>query len=206
MEQGRQSNKHLGSRALTGSSALRPGVEDLFVSGMLRESKLSLMRFSMSLLVQSSLTAALTTAVSTNGTATQTVSLTTTTSGNATQAVALTTTTGVLMTVALTTAVPTTRNLSSWECSNEFNFIIGVSYSQTELTDRCGSDNVCNRNPKYVPQYASSNSVVAAVAFCKAKCEDPGWFGSQCTGFFFQRHTNGHEICGFYTIDPNAMS
>jgi len=68
-----------------------------------------------------------------------------------------------------------------------------------------------------VPQLASTNDFDAAVQFCQGKCEDaqafhsfassgdppPAGSCSQCTGFFAQRHHNGHEICGFYTLDLN---
>jgi len=38
-------------------------------------------------------------------------------------------------------------------------------------------------------------NIVQAINYCKSECEEsrPG-----CVGFFFQRHHNGHEICGFY--------
>lgn len=35
----------------------------------------------------------------------------------------------------------------------------------------------------------------SAVELCKAYCDQQ----STCTGFLFQKHTNGHEVCGFYT-------
>ena len=73
-----------------------------------------------------------------------------------------------------------------------------------------------------MPHFASttadgvtSNTANGAVEFCKSRCDDASMFHafsgqgnpnspcSTCTGFFFQRHTNGHEICGFYTIDLN---
>lgn len=111
---------------------------------------------------------------------------------------------------------------STWDCSLKYNFISDVAYAQIALTDSCDRNAVCNANPKYVPNYAKTNDIDAAVKFCQDKCEDaqafqkfasflsqvpnvapPAGSCSQCTGFFFQRHTNGHEICGFYTIDLN---
>merc|ERR1712086_1194724 len=39
-----------------------------------------------------------------------------------------------------------------------------------------------------------------AIAYCKDTCDKR----SGCTGFFFQTHGNGHEICGFYTGSVNT--
>ena len=66
-----------------------------------------------------------------------------------------------------------------------------------------------------MPQYTSGHSTDGAVEFCKDRCKDPKKFYdfagvgdpnancSLCSGFFFQRHGNGHEICGFYVTDLN---
>eukprot|EP00941_MAST-03F_sp_MAST-3F-sp1_P003352 g3352.t1 len=105
-----------------------------------------------------------------------------------------------------------------YDCDASVNFIHGVSYHQISVTDGCKNVNgqdVCNANPKYVPEFSSSNSTDGAVEYCKVTCNDAAKFKalsglgdassacSPCTGFFFQRHTNGHEICGFYTFDLN---
>merc|ERR1719159_1846116 len=34
-----------------------------------------------------------------------------------------------------------------------------------------------------------------AVTYCEGQCDNR----AGCTGFFFQKHNNGHEICGFYS-------
>jgi len=78
--------------------------------------------------------------------------------------------------------------VDSWNCDQAFNFVTGAPYSQLSLTSSCPC---CSCNPAY----GSPNSVSSAVEWCKAKCDQQ----STCTGFFFQKHTNGHEICGFYT-------
>jgi hypothetical protein len=71
-----------------------------------------------------------------------------------------------------------------------------VPYSQISLTDPCDNNGVCNANPIY----GEMNCPKRAVAYCKAQCDE----SSQCEGFFFQRHTNGHEICGFFAGDMHA--
>lgn len=80
----------------------------------------------------------------------------------------------------------------TWDCDLEHNFINGVSYSQISLTDGC-SDAGCDLNPVY----GEANDIDSAVAYCKEQCEGM----DRCQGFFFQKHMNGHEICGFYTED-----
>ena len=104
--------------------------------------------------------------------------------------------------------------VDDYVCDESINFILNVQYHQISLTDGC-SNNVCNANPRYVPEYATTNDMDAASEYCKARCNSALLFNqlsglgnansdcSICTGFFFQRHTNGHEICGFYTIDLN---
>jgi len=103
-------------------------------------------------------------------------------------------------------------------CDPALNFILGVEYDQISLTEGCTDEDVCNNNPVYVPDFATNTSTDAAVAFCKTRCSsaalfyefsgrgDPADACSTCTGFFFQRHSNGHEICGFYTADLNDAS
>ena len=110
---------------------------------------------------------------------------------------------------------------STYSCDDTVNFIHGVTYHQISLTDGCSSDG-CNKNPVYVPTYATApsdgvqgNTADGAVSYCQSRCDSPTLFHefshlgdpnaacSICTGFFFQRHTNGHEICGFYTLDLN---
>jgi len=130
----------------------------------------------------------------------------------------------LLLAASLVLLLPTTASAASYTCDDTVNFIHGQQYHQISLTDGCtgGSPNVCNNNPVYVPAYAATtadgttgSTADGAVAFCQSRCDSPTLFHafsgqgdphspcSSCTGFFFQRHTNGHEICGFYTIDLN---
>lgn len=84
-------------------------------------------------------------------------------------------------------------------CDTTVNFGGGAAYSQESLTDFC-SGGVCNANPVY----GDHNNHEEAVDYCAKKCVNhmaPAPL--QCGGFFYQRHTNGHEICGFF--DRNAM-
>jgi hypothetical protein len=82
-----------------------------------------------------------------------------------------------------------------WSCDEGSNFIRGATYSQTSLTDGCSAAKVCDANPVY----GGMNSISSAVAHCKSVC----LADTACEGFFFQKHTNGHEICGYY--DQGAM-
>jgi len=82
---------------------------------------------------------------------------------------------------------------SGWECDKSKNFILGVKYNQIDLTSACPH---CNAKPVYNKALSTAPASVApAVAYCKAQCIQR----SGCVGVFYQRHTNGHEICGFYT-------
>jgi hypothetical protein len=82
------------------------------------------------------------------------------------------------------------QKLASYSCDETKNWINGMQYQQISLTDSCGSGN-CAGNPKY----GGPNSKTKAMAYCKDQCN----VKNGCTGFFFQTHNNGHEICGFYT-------
>jgi len=84
---------------------------------------------------------------------------------------------------------------AEWDCDLTNNFIREVPYSQMSLTDGC-SDAGCDLNPVY----GAENDIDSAVAYCKEVCVAM----DGCTGFFFQKHTNGHEICGFYTQDVSG--
>merc|ERR1712226_111054 len=84
----------------------------------------------------------------------------------------------------------------NYTCDLSYNFVNGAQYDQLSLTSACPC---CSCNPVY----GSPNSVDEAVAWCKSQCDQQ----SSCSGFFFQRHMNGHEICGFYTgFDPVGAS
>jgi hypothetical protein len=78
----------------------------------------------------------------------------------------------------------------NYECDAKKNFITGIPYTQISLTDACNADMVCDANPIYGPK----NCPMKALKYCKAKCDEQ----TGCVGLFFQKHMNGHEICGFY--------
>jgi len=65
-----------------------------------------------------------------------------------------------------------TADGSHFVCSGSYNFVTGVSYSQTVMDDDDQAENCADNLPQ------------------------------GCTGFFFQEHGNGHKICGYYTSDP----
>eukprot|EP00947_MAST-08B_sp_MAST-8B-sp1_P002944 g2944.t1 len=97
---------------------------------------------------------------------------------------------------APTTATATTTNIkatTTWQCDDTVNFIVGARYSQLRLTDYCPD---CSANPKY----GALNDNQQAVEYCKQEASKRG-----SPGFFFQQHTNGHEICGFY-VSSAAMA
>jgi len=45
----------------------------------------------------------------------------------------------------------------------------------------------------YSQTVISAGTIDAALAICKSKC------GTECTGFFYQKHHNGHQVCGFFS-------
>jgi hypothetical protein len=89
---------------------------------------------------------------------------------------------------------------SAFTCDRSINFINRQRYSQISLTDGCRASR-CDRNPKYGNGGKTNQKM--AEDFCKKTCLKR----NGCTGFFFQKHRNGHEICGFYSSKVNkAMS
>lgn len=82
---------------------------------------------------------------------------------------------------------------NNWTCDRTINFILDVEYSPISLTNLCGENNVCDANPIYAED-GKINDIEEAVSYCKDYCLDL----VGCKGFFFQKHMNGHEICGFY--------
>jgi len=84
-----------------------------------------------------------------------------------------------------------TKIVDPFTCDRSKNFIKGQRYSQISLTDGCRAGK-CDSNPKYGNGGKTDQN--KAEAFCKATCLKR----SGCSGFFFQKHNNGHEICGFY--------
>jgi hypothetical protein len=97
----------------------------------------------------------------------------------------------------LTLALCVVAASAGYSCDNSKNWINGMRYSQIALTDGC-RNGICNANPKY----GGSNSNTKALAYCKKTCNTR----SGCTGFFFQQHNNGHEICGFYSTALKGAS
>jgi len=87
----------------------------------------------------------------------------------------------------------------NYECDTSKNMLKDqpAGYSQITLTDGCDTNNKCDSNPKY----GGTNNNADAAAYCKTECDNR----SNCQGFFFQKHNNGHEICGFYS-QPIDMS
>jgi hypothetical protein len=107
-----------------------------------------------------------------------------------------------------TSASPSSPSPPAYACDASRDYIRNMAYAQTSLTDYChiqpaadrptASGDVCNANPKY----GGANSDARALAYCERACTAKP--ASSCTGFFFQRHRNGHEICGFYSTALGA--
>merc|ERR1719238_1312390 len=102
------------------------------------------------------------------------------------------------------TAAPTTKaptqplsHTATYTCDDTVNWVNGVTFSQISLTDGC-SKSGCDNNPRY----GAPMTLARAVAYCEAQCDNRGG----CTGFFFQKHNNGHEVCGFYSSFVNSNS
>jgi len=97
-------------------------------------------------------------------------------------------------TIGCTMAMATPAKPSTaYKCTETKNFIVGVPYRQRSLTDGCsrkGGTMICDAHPIY----GGKNSPEKAMKWCKAQCSAQ----ANCVGFFFQKHMNGHEICGFY--------
>jgi len=83
---------------------------------------------------------------------------------------------------------------NGFECDTRVNWMnAGPEYSQISLTDGC-KNNVCDANPRY----GGPNDNARALQYCQHTCNKRNEAGQSCEGFFFQKHNNGHEICGFY--------
>merc|ERR1712054_222588 len=80
---------------------------------------------------------------------------------------------------------------ADYKCTKSANFILGLPYKQQSLTDPC-TKGVCDANPIY----GEKNCPKKAIKWCEAECTKQS--NPSCVGFFFQKHQNGHEICGFY--------
>ena len=83
---------------------------------------------------------------------------------------------------------------TAFECNMSTNFILGVGYDQISLTDGChtaGDEMLCDANPVY----HETPDLELAADYCQDICNED----DACTGYFFQKHQNGHEICGFYS-------
>jgi len=102
-----------------------------------------------------------------------------------------------------TTTTTTTTTTDVFVCDRTANFVQDADYRQITLTNGCPD---CFGDPKYGGEESKTCnhvSVAKALAYCKAECADKS---SGCTGFFFQKHGNGHEICGFYLEAVNASN
>jgi len=102
-------------------------------------------------------------------------------------------------------ATTTTTTLDGFVCNKSFNFIVG-NYDQISLTGACPN---CSAKPIYGESMGArydlnldGHAVTQALKHCKAECMKR----SSCTAFFFQKHGNGHEICGFYSDAVNLPS
>jgi len=103
-----------------------------------------------------------------------------------------------LRAVAGDTIMNPTSGQDAFVCDDSVNFIVG-DYVQIALTDACPN---CSANPIYGESMGETydsnldaDVVAKALEYCKAECMKR----SDCTAFFFQKHGNGHEICGFYS-------
>ena len=76
-------------------------------------------------------------------------------------------------------APPVTMDL---EVETTTNFILGVPYDQED-----------------VPAEIKNNALPVTLRWCAARAAERG-----AAGFFFQEHTNGHEIVGFYASAVDA--
>merc|ERR1719232_48575 len=97
--------------------------------------------------------------------------------------------------LALVQGSPVSAAGRGFSCDKTKNFVKGQTYSQIALTDGC-ANGVCDANPKY----GAPNDPDKAISFCKALASG-SFEGKDITGFFFQTHSNGHEICGFFTSE-----
>ena len=83
---------------------------------------------------------------------------------------------------------------NGFECDTRVNWMRqGPNYSQISLTDGC-NHGVCDANPRY----GGANDNARALQYCQHTCNKRNGDGQRCDGFFYQKHNNGHEICGFY--------
>merc|ERR550537_1590 len=70
------------------------------------------------------------------------------------------------------------KEAGTWSCDDNVNFVNGQRYSQRVINDlRSGK---------------------ARLTMAQAKAECKKYCTGSCTGFFYQKHHNGHQICGFY--------
>lgn len=90
------------------------------------------------------------------------------------------------------------KETTDYACDTSVNWMNnGPSYNQISLTDGCGTGN-CAGNPVYAADGHTTNQD-QAIAYCQDRCDERASNPAQgCEGFFFQKHNNGHEICGFY--------
>jgi hypothetical protein len=88
----------------------------------------------------------------------------------------------------------TPERVDEYACNTSQDFANGAAYSTKELNDNCHDVDgkaVCDSNPAY----GEPMTLNRAIKYCQDECDRRG----VCTGFFFQKHNNGHEMCGFYS-------
>merc|ERR1712216_860181 len=97
----------------------------------------------------------------------------------------------VVVFLAAACLLGTVAHAADYKCTKSANFILGLPYSQRSLTDAC-KGGICDANPVY----GEKNCPKKAMKWCETECTKQS--KPSCVGFFFQKHQNGHEICGFY--------
>lgn len=85
----------------------------------------------------------------------------------------------------------------SFDCNTYHNFALNVEYKQIDLPKFDGRDEFSEQ--------CETNQVRHALRHCAAECADPDKRPG-CTGFFFQKHQNSHEICGFYYTAVDSLN
>lgn len=77
-----------------------------------------------------------------------------------------------------------------WTIDKDSNFMPRFPYSQTFTID---SIHLTRPPVTGEPVYGRGND---PILHCIQLANERG---EECLGFFYQQHTNGHEICGFYS-------
>jgi hypothetical protein len=84
---------------------------------------------------------------------------------------------------------------SGWNCTSPKNFITGLTYSQIDVPEGPLHLLALNETIRHETIKRKPFQRQTPVQYCKAACLDR----PVCKGFFYQKRSNGAEICGFYT-------